>query len=101
MGLTSIYHLNKDTFFTGDKSLHYAFSLWPRKDDENHIDLSETLAGTISSEKEILENKHLMRYKMEAFVTNLQGKIIKKLQEQETESTFVVDKWNRQEVRVV
>lgn len=38
-----------------------------------------------------------MRYKMEAFITNLQGKIIKKLQELETEQKFIVDKWERKE----
>ncbi len=100
VGLTVVYNLNKETFFSGDKSIHYAFSLWPFGNSEQEIDLSDTLAGTVTDEKKILDNKNLMRYKMEAFITNLQGKIIKKLQEQEPESKFIVDKWTRKEVLI-
>ena len=35
---------------------------------------------------------------MEVYVTNLQGKIIKKLQELEPGAEFIVDKWERKEV---
>jgi coproporphyrinogen III oxidase len=38
-----------------------------------------------------------MRYKMEAYVTNLQGKVIKELQKHEPEVQFKVDKWARKE----
>lgn len=74
-----------------------AFSLWPFSNN-NDIDLSDALEGTISDEKQIYDNKDKMRYRMEAYITNLQGKIIKELQEQEPESKFVVDKWARKEV---
>lgn len=95
-GLTTVYIVNKDTFFSADKKPAYAISLpWPFKSDQ--IDLSQVLDGTISDEKEIHDNKDKMRYKMEAYITNLQGKIIKKLQELEPESKFIVDKWSRKE----
>ena len=44
-----------------------------------------------------MAKKHLMKYKMEAYVTNLQGKIIKKLQELEPETEFYVDRYIRKE----
>lgn len=42
-----------------------------------------------------------MKCQMEAYITNLQGKIIKKLQELEPEGKFEVDRWNRPEVCVI
>ncbi len=38
-----------------------------------------------------------MRYRMEAYITNLQGQIIKQLQELETGAKFKVDRWLREE----
>jgi len=95
-GVATAYYVNKDTFFTADKQPAMAFSLWPFGNN-NDIDLSDALEGTISDEKQIYDNKDKMRYRMEAYITNLQGKIIKELQEQEPESKFVVDKWARKE----
>jgi coproporphyrinogen III oxidase len=42
-----------------------------------------------------------MRSKMELFVINLQGKIIKKFQELEPGAEFTVDKWARKEVEIL
>lgn len=94
-GASAIYCINKETFFTGDKKPAFAFSLWPF--GNSGIDLSNVLEGTVSDEKEIYDNKDKMRYKMEAFITNLQGKIIKDLQQHEPEAKFIVDKWSRKE----
>lgn len=91
----AVYYINKDTFLTGDKRPAHALSLWPF--GKSDIDLSDVLEGTISDEKEIYDNKEKMRYKMEAYVTNLQGKIIKELQKYEPEHKFLVDKWARKE----
>lgn len=97
MAFSTIYYINKDTFLTIDKQPAHAFSLWPfNKSDD--FDLSDALQGSISDEKQIADNKDKMRYKMEAFITNLQGKVIKQLQELEPESKFIVDKWARKEV---
>ena len=100
IALSTVYYINKDTFFTGDKSPIYAFSLWPSNKSDD-FDLSDALQGTVSDEKQIADNKDRMRYKMEAFITNLQGKVIKQLQELEPESKFVVDKWSRKEVFIL
>lgn len=81
--------LNNDLFKI--EAVH-AFSLFPAK-----IDLSDVLTEPVSGEKTIMENKDKMKYKMEAFITNLQGKIIKKLQELEKDAKFKVDKWSRAE----
>lgn len=95
VGFAAAYSINKDTFFIGDKRPANAFSLWPF--NKNEIDLSEVLEGTISDEKEIIDNKDKMRYKMEAYITNLQGQIIKQLKAEEPETEFKVDKWARKE----
>ena len=85
--LSATYYVNKNG------------SVWNElKAATSEIDLTDALAGTVTDKEEILENQNLMRYKMEAFITNLQGKIIKKFQEYEPESIFIVDKWARKEV---
>jgi hypothetical protein len=65
------------------------------------LDLSNALAGTITDEQTLMMNKELMRSKMELFVINLQGKIIKKFQELEPGAEFTVDKWARKEVEIL
>jgi coproporphyrinogen III oxidase len=55
------------------------------------------LTQTITDEKELHEKKSQMRYRMEAYITNLQGQIIKKLEEVETDGKFKVDRWMREE----
>jgi len=84
---TTIY-FNKETFFLADKQPAYALSFWPFA--STTIDLSSALQGTISDEKEIYENKDRMRYKMEAYVTNLQGKVINEFQKYEPDVQFKV-----------
>lgn len=81
---------------------HYALA-------KNDIDLSDCLTNTITSEDVIMKNKDQMRYRMEAFITNLQGKIVKELEEIEatgvkstgkevsTAKKFLVDRWERSE----
>lgn len=63
------------------------------------LDLSEAMTTTITDEKILNENPDSMRAKMECYCTNLQGRIIRKFQELEPESKFIVDKWNRKQVR--
>lgn len=83
-GLTTAYTIIKER-----KGVHYALS--------TGLDLSDALAGTITDEQTLMTNKDLMRSKMEVYVTNLQGKIIKKFQELEPGAEFTVDKWERKE----
>lgn len=92
-GLAGVYYVNKDAYFA-DKQVHHAFSLF----SSDKIDLSDCLAATITDENELREKKDRMRCRMEAFITNLQGKVIKSLQEVETDKKFVVDRWTRKEV---
>lgn len=93
-GLAGAYYINKDSNFP-DKNMHYAsFSLF----GGDKMDTSECLAPTITDEKELRAKSDLMKCRMEAYITNLQGKIIKTLQEVETEKQFVVDRWTRKEV---
>jgi hypothetical protein len=75
------------------KRPHYAFSLF----SSSNLELSDCLTETITDSNQLNANKDLMKCKMEAFVTNLQGQIIKKLQEFEPESKFIVDRWTRKE----
>jgi peptidoglycan hydrolase CwlO-like protein len=65
------------------------------------LELSDCLTNTITDEKQLQETKDLMKSKMEAFITNLQGKLVKSLQELESEKSdkkFLVDRWTREEV---
>lgn len=75
-----------------DKVVHFA------KDPAVALNLSEALTTTITDEKTLTENADAMRTKMECYITNLQGRIIKKFQELEPNSKFIVDKWQRKEV---
>ena len=84
-GVTAAYTFSKES-----KCAHLAAS--------PGLELSDALAGTITNEETLLANKDLMRSKMEVFVTNLQGKIIKQFQELEPGAEFTVDKWARKEV---
>lgn len=77
-----------------DKKTHYAFSLFSSSD----LELNDCLTDTITPKDELKARKDVMRYRMEAFITNLQGKIIKKLQTYEPEQQFIVDRWLRKEV---
>lgn len=65
----SFYLANKDRPFA-DKQPHHAavFSLFGDK-----IELGDCLAPTITDESELRARKDLMRCRMEAFITNLQG----------------------------
>lgn len=89
----AFYNVNKDSL-SPDKRPHYAFSLFSSSD----IELNDCLTQTITPEDELMEKKDVMRCRMEAFITNLQGKIIKKLQTYEPEQKFLVDRWLRKEV---
>ncbi len=91
-GVATIYLVNKDCAMP-DKKPQLAFFFSSSK-----LDLSDCLAPTITDEKVLQENKDVMRYRMEAYITNLQGQVIKKLQELETDEKFVVDRWLRKEV---
>ena len=62
------------------------------------LDLSDCLTNTITSPNDLENSKDLMKSKMEAYITNLQGKIVKSLQSLEPEKKFLVDRWTRQEV---
>lgn len=73
---------------------HKAFTLLPEK-----LELSDALCETVTKREVLEQNKESMKAKMEAYVTNLQGQIVKALQEQEPEAKFVVDKWERKEVK--
>lgn len=84
--------MNKDAIFPEKQPLQ-AFSLFPDK-----IDLSDSLTAPVTDEEFLRANKDKMRCRMEAFITNLQGKIIKSLQEVEPEKKFAVDRWARKEV---
>jgi len=90
-GLLTMYALNKDNI-SPDKMPHHASSLLP-----SDIDLSDCLTNTITDENVLRTNNEVMRHRMEAFITNLQGKIIKKLQSFEPETKFLVDRWLRKE----
>jgi hypothetical protein len=78
---------------TPEKRPHYAFSLFGSSD----LDFSDCLTDTVTNKDDLVANKDKMKCKMEAYITNLQGQIIKKLQELETEQKFVIDKWSRKE----
>jgi hypothetical protein len=60
--------------------------------------LADCITTPVTPVEEIMANKNLMKYQMEAFITNLQGKIIRKFQELEPDKKFIVDKWSRKEV---
>lgn len=92
-GLTAFYYVNKDAVFP-DRKAHYA-SFFSSKSSQ--LELNDILAPTITDEKELRANKTDMKCRMEAFVTNLQGQIIKQLEEMETEARFKVDRWTREE----
>ena len=85
---TAFYSQYKDSFFT-QKLIHHAKS--------NSLELSDALTDTITDEAILLQNPNSMRTKMEVYVTNLQGQIIRKFQEIEPQSKFIVDKWARKE----
>lgn len=74
-----------------------AFSLFS---SSSGIDLSDIVAKTITDEAVIKKNNDQMKYRMEAFITNLQGKIVKELQTVEKDATFIVDRWTRKEVLI-
>ena len=93
-GLSTAYLVNKDAL-SPDKQAHHAFSLF----GSSQLDLSDALAPTITEKEQLEANKDLMKCQMEAFITNLQGKVIKRLQEFEPEAKFKVDRWLREEVR--
>ena len=76
----------------------YAASADNNTESSNEIDLSDALAETLTDLTTIKSNSDRMKYRMEAFITNLQGKIIKQLQEVDGGSTFKVDRWLRKEV---
>ncbi len=61
------------------------------------IDLSDIVTEPIT-DMQTLKSSDKMRHKMEAFITNLQGKIVKELQTIESDGKFVVDRWMRSEV---
>jgi coproporphyrinogen III oxidase len=61
------------------------------------LNFSDCLTDTVTNKDDLVANKDKMKCKMEAYITNLQGQIIKKLQELETEQKFVIDKWSRKE----
>ena len=93
-GLVGFYHVNKEASFPSLKP-HYALSFPSSKSTD--IELADCLCKTITDEKVIEEKKSQMRYRMEAYITNLQGNIIKQLQELETDAKFQVDRWMREE----
>lgn len=62
------------------------------------IDLRNVLTDPITSVETLTQNSDEMKYQMEAFITNLQGKIIRELQGLENDAKFVVDRWTRDEV---
>ena len=90
-GISTYFYLNS----RAENTPHHA-AFFPSK-----LDLSDCLAETITGEKKLQETKDLMKSKMEAFITNLQGKLVKSLQELESEKSdkkFLVDRWTREEV---
>lgn len=91
-GLTAFYLVNNDNI-SPDKRPHHALSLF-----SSDMDFNDCLTNTITEENELKSKPDLMRHKMEAFVTNLQGRVIKRLQKFEPETEFVVDRWLRKEV---
>ncbi len=93
-GLAAFCYANKEGWLVNNKP-HHALSLIR---SSSSLDLKDCLVNTVTSEDELNANKHLMRSKMEAFVTSLQGRIIKSLQEKEPDAKFVVDRWLRKEV---
>lgn len=96
-GISTAYFVNKDAILP-DKQVHQAFSLFGSSSSQ--LDLSDALAPTVTSREVLDANKDQMKCQMEAFITNLQGKIIKRLQEFEPEAKFRVDRWLREEVRL-
>lgn len=92
-------------FYAAAAATSFSISaLYIMNENNNHLakaedlDLSEALTNTITNEKTLIENSSSMRTKMEVYVTNLQGRIIKEFQKLEPDSKFTVDKWNREEV---
>ena len=90
-GLTAAYFVSRGA----NTSVHHA--AWFGSSTPK-IDLSDALTTPITSEATMRSDESRMRYQMEAFITNIQGKIIKKLQEFEPEKKFYVDRWERKEV---
>ncbi len=74
---------------------HKAFSLLPEK-----LELSDALCETVTKREVLEQTKDSMKTKMEAYVTNLQGQIVKSLQAVEPDAKFVVDRWERKEVKL-
>ena len=97
--VTALLYANKsgmlDSRLLADLGTHHALSFFSKPTAD--LDLSDCLCETISGEKTIRENKDKMRYRMEAYITNLQGRIIKRFQELETDAKFKVDRWTRAE----
>jgi hypothetical protein len=91
--LYTFYFVNKNSSFP-DHNSHHALSFFSKP---NQIDLSDALTNSITDEKVLRERSDVMRYQMEAYITNLQGQIIKQLQELEPNAKFKVDRWMREE----
>jgi hypothetical protein len=85
-------------FFRVQKAQAFSLFSSSSSSSSSDIDLSDVMAQTVTDEEEIKKHKDLMRYRMEAFITNLQGKIVKELQTVEKDATFYVDRWTRKEV---
>ncbi len=64
----------------------------------NEIDFSDAVAESLTDLDVINLNNDKMKYRMEAFITNLQGRLVKQLEEIEDGSKFRVDRWLREEV---
>ncbi len=84
-----VKYLHHDEFFKM-KKLHAA---------STDIDLSDALVEPITDVNTLKSNSDKMKHKMEVFITNLQGKIIKELQSLESDAKFFVDRWTRPEVK--
>jgi coproporphyrinogen III oxidase len=93
-GVSTVYYANKDSVFPTLKP-HHALSFFSKKSTD--LELGDCITETITNEKELQEKKTQMRYRMEAYITNLQGQIIKTLEGIETDGKFKVDRWLREE----
>ena len=90
-GVTTYLIVNKG--YTSPENMpHHAASSLPA------LELGDCLTNTVTDEKVLEATKDQMKSRMEAYVTNLQGKIIKSLQALEPEKKFLVDRWMRKEV---
>ena len=93
-GVTTYLIVNKGYTSPENMPHHAAFSFL----SSSKLELSDCLTNTITDEKVLEATKDQMKSRMEAYVTNLQGKIIKSLQALEPEKKFLVDRWMRKEV---